>query len=56
MKYRNKEYQYWEILFEYGKPTIVKLFGSYPCTYIRDKSHDVETYWDNPKLTDKPNY
>lgn len=53
MKYRNKEYKWFEIMFEDGKPVQVHLYKKSPFKY---GNHDgkVTTYWDNKVLTDKP--
>ncbi len=53
MKYRGKEYKFFEIIFENNKPQTVRLYESSPYEYGYAKS-SVTTYWDNEKLTDKP--
>ena len=53
MKYREKEYKFFEIIFEDNKPQTVKLYISSPYEYGYEKG-SISTYWDNDKLTDKP--
>ena len=51
MKYRNKEYKWFSIIFQDNKPETVILYNNSP--YGINKK-GVTTYWDNEKLTDKP--
>lgn len=53
MKYRSKEYKWFEIMFEDGKPIQVHLYKNSPYDWgsNRDK---VTTFWDNELLTEKP--
>lgn len=53
MKYRNKEFKWYKILFVDGKPEGVELFSNCPWKY-RGEYNKITTYWDNEKLTDKP--
>jgi hypothetical protein len=53
MKYRGKEYKWYEIIFEDNKPQLVKLYKKSPYEYGNHEER-VTTYWDNEKLTDKP--
>ena len=52
MKYRGKEYKFFSIIFKDNKPETVILYEGTP--YGRS-TREVTTYWDNEKLTDKPN-
>lgn len=54
MKYNGKEYEWFEIMFENGKPEGVKLYKNCPWKHFRVEDGMVFTYWDNEKLTEKP--
>jgi len=51
MKYRNKEYKEFSVIFKDNKPETVILYKGSPYGSHKD---EVTTYWDNEKLTDKP--
>jgi hypothetical protein len=53
MKYRGKEYKWFKIMFEDGKPDGVELYENCPWEY-RAKDGSILTYWDNELLTEKP--
>lgn len=53
MKYLGKEYKWFSITFENGKPDGVILFKNNPYGY-RGYDGSITTYWDNEKLTEKP--
>jgi len=53
MKYKGKEYRWFQIMFEDGKPEGVVLFTSSPYEYNPQRG-SITTFWDNEQLTDKP--
>lgn len=54
MKYRNKKYKWFKVLFVDDKPDGVELFKNCPWQY-RGEEGKITTYWENKNLTDKPN-
>jgi hypothetical protein len=54
MKYHGKEYKWFSVMFEDGKPDGVTLYPSSPYGYNWGKEGKVTTYWENENLTEKP--
>lgn len=54
MKYRNREYKWFQIIFENNKPLTVVLYKKNPFEAFNYSEESVTTYWDNELLTDKP--
>lgn len=55
MKYRGKEYKWFEVMFIDGKPEQVHLYKKTPFEY-GNLDGKVTTYWENEKLTEKPEF
>ena len=53
MKYRNKKYKWFVIIFEDDQPEGVILYSKDPYNHGNEQGK-ITTYWDNEQLTEKP--